>query len=398
DPYEVDDQQGVPFSVGGTQARTFYPQGDVDKVFFTAKVAHRYAVFTEQLDAGVDTVLFATMGAVQTANDNRAPGDPSSYLELFNDTAQDLTAQIAITNQGQYGVDKRYVLVIRDLGVEGLDSYEPDLTVLRSIALNEVQRHNFYPPGDIDRVVLQVTAGQRYAVFTCGNDGSSPLPIHSTDPFFPYTLNCAPLAPGVDTFLVVSGPVRRCIPESCQSENVPQNEFPSYTNSRVEFDAIQNGQVSITLFNRGNFGPNQFYFLRAYAVDPLPTQTPSPTRTSTPSLTPTQALASPTATATATEVATPTPTFTATETATAMPTPIFTATETAVPTPTATSSTPYPPGPTPTSGWGYPSAQERLAMWGGRPLAAPWPQAMAPIGGGGTIRFTLLLRMREKGP
>ena len=275
DPYEVDDVHGVPIEPNTSQARTFYPEGDVDKVFFTARAAHRYAIYTEQLSPGVDTVLSATMGTQMVSNDNRGPGDLSSYLELWNDTPNDLQATVTVTNRGQYGLDKRYVLWVRDLGAEGLDEYEPDLTILRPIVLDVVQRRNFFPAGDIDRAVLGVTAGERYAVLTCGSADLPPLPIASTEPFVPFDLRCAPLGPGVDTVLVVSGPIRRCHPEGCQSVNVPQDEFATYTNSRVEFDAVQDGQVTIMIYNRGTFGVHQVYYLRAHRIDPLPTPTPS---------------------------------------------------------------------------------------------------------------------------
>jgi Tfp pilus assembly protein PilN len=355
DPYEVDDVHGVPIAVNGSQARTFYPEGDVDKVFFTARAAHRYAVYTEQLSPGVDTVLTATMGALTVSNDNRAPGDPSSYLELWNDNPNDLQVTVTVTNRGQYGIDKRYVLWVRELGIAGLDEYEPDMTVLRSIEPDVVQRRNFFPAGDIDRAGLRVTAGERYAVLTCGNDDLPPLPIASTDPFIPSALRCTPLGPGVDTVLVVSGPIRQCLPEGCQSVNITQHEFAVYTNSRVEFDAVQDGHVTIMIFNRGAFGVNQVYYLRAHRIDPL-----SPP----------------------------------------MPTP---------------SAAPY-PYPSPESGsaseWGYAldhRSPSGLAMpashSASRPLLAPLRQVAATSkpgveadAGVQTIRFTLLLRMRPPSP
>ena len=384
DAYEVDDALGVLILVGGVQERTFFPQNDVDKVYFTAEAGHRYGIYTYDLASGVDTVLDVEMGTIYLTNDNRATGDPSSYVDLSNESLDNAQVMVTIRNNGQYGNERSYSIGVDELGTGSGDDYEPDLTAKRMIWVGEVQRHTFYPVADIDRVTLIVRAGQRYPVMTCGSDSLPGGAIGSTDPFSPGELACEPLMSGVDTYLVVTGPIRDCEPSGCQSDDVlPGTE---YSNSRVEFDALVDGEVTITIYNNaGVFGPAMAYYLRVHELGTSSTPTVSPTPTSTQSATP----STPTATSTGTLIPPTTPSPTQSPYALpGTPTP-----STAAPSPTATSV--LTATPTATTG-AYP-----LSSRGGRMLFfKPLFKVLSQDTGSGAqtiIKFKLLLRMAPIG-
>ena len=147
---------------------------------------------------------------------------------------------------------------------ESGDIYEPDLTAKRFVHPGEAQYHTFFPTHDIDQVTLLVQEGHRYVVMTCGTSQMPLSPILSTIPFNPLDLACAPLVQGVDTLLVVTGPVRNCEPTGCQSTDVLPGEI--HLNSRVEFQAIANGEATIRVFNQGSYGAAQSYSLRAHEI------------------------------------------------------------------------------------------------------------------------------------
>lgn len=295
DPYEPDDTQPVAIALGAPQARTFYPAGDVDRVTFVAKRGQRYRIYTKDLAPGVDTRITAQMGALQSSNDDRQPGDLSSYLELQNSLDYDAEVVVSIYNKGSYGPDKSYAIQVDDLGVEGADSYEPDLEMKRYISVGEVQYHTFYPAADVDRVWLQVKEGRSYVLYTCGNPyqpraGQTPIPVPTTTPVTDTLDACMPLAPGADTVLVASGPIAGCNPASCQSDDA----YPGtgMLNSWLSFQATADGEVSITVYNKGTFGPTIYYYVlceelgaapnTAVPPVPTPTATASPTATYTP--------------------------------------------------------------------------------------------------------------------
>jgi hypothetical protein len=347
DPFEVDDQAPVSIAIGVPQQRTFYPPGDVDRVYFVAKAGHRYRIATANLAPGVDTLIEVEMGGARLSNDDRLPGDLSSYLELQNHGPNDSQAVVAIMNRGQYGPDKSYEIRVDDLGVESGDEYEPDMTVKRYISVGETQRHTFFPDLDVDRVTLIVKAGRIYDVMTCGS-------------------NCGPLMPGVDTLMVVAGPIRNCDPSGCQSDDA----YPGTGNlsSRVIFEAVSDGEVTITIYNKGLFGPAMEYFIRVAEVGALPTATPTlplPAATATPTWTPTL-----------------------------LPYPLAT--------PTSTPTTlPYPPLPTPTPSASSYSFYEARSRYG---LAAPvadalrQPSPVSPAGDAQVIEFLLALTLKRSMP
>jgi len=283
DPYEPDDSSGVPIAIGERQQRVFYPDGDIDKVYFTAAPYHRYRIRTDHLSPLVDTILSVQMGTTYLANDDRVPGDLSSQVDLLNNSPNNQQVSVTVTNKGRFGVDKTYSIVLEDLGSGQGDDFEPDLTTKRYISVGSIQRHTFYPESDIDQVYLTVQAGKRYAVMTCG---SATLPggtFTTTTPFSPVMLACDPLPPGIDTVIVATGPIHNCEPSGCQNDDA----LPSsgYTNSRVEFEARQDGEVTIRVYNKGSFDPSAAYYLRVHEIEawtPTPTLTPSATPTLTP--------------------------------------------------------------------------------------------------------------------
>jgi len=334
-------------------------------------------------------MLTVDMGPVHLTNDDKIPGDLSSYVELQNDASGDSQVVVIITNKGQYGPARSYTLQVDDLGTESADEYEPDLTAKRYISVGEAQRHTFHPYLDADRVVLQIKAGRRYSVFTCGGDTIPVVPVTYTSPFDPLYLECGLLPVGVDTVLVLSGPIHQCEPASCQNDDVLPGS--DYLNSRVEFEALTDGEVTIMIYSNGLFGPTMEYYVRVHEIGALP---------STPvSASPTPYY-SPTPTLTATPIPPVTPTVTPPYVPPLTPTATPTPTETPVPTPTPT----HTPGSYPSSFnlrgslWrvAYVDVPCQLTEWQSKPILAR--QSQAKLSDGGVIEFVLLLRMKPVSP
>ena len=297
DEHEPDDVDGVPIAIGDTgQSRTFYPVGDLDRVWFTAKAGHRYSIETKDLTGLVDTMLVVDMGAQHLSNDDRYVGTLESFVELHNTGSSDSRATVSIANKGPYSMDGSYTIVVKDQSAEAGDEYEPDEISIHFIAPGEVQRHSFHPDGDVDRVFMQVKAGRRYVLYTCGDETLIGGEITRTD-----VLMCDVLPPGTDTVVGVSGPVTHCTPAACESDDAFAGT--GYLNSRLFFDALVDGVVSVSIHNNGQYGPTMLYYLAAeevsYVGAPTPALTPSP-------------LYSPTPTATWTPAPPPSPTATAT--------------------------------------------------------------------------------------
>ena len=400
DEYESDDTDGVPIAVGGAQQRTFYPAGDIDRVYFVAKSNQRYRVHTSNLTGLVDTVITVDMGSVHLTNDDRIPGDLSSQIELQNTGPSDSRVMVTISNKGPYAMEGGYNIHVTDLAADqGGDEFEPDLEEQRSISINEAQRHTFHPELDVDRVHLTVKAGRSYVVYTCGSEGLVGEEITSTE-----YLDCDQLPWGTDTLLTVLGPIQNCDPASCQNDDA----FPGsgYLNSRVFFEALVDGRVTITIYSKGLFGPTMVYYL---AVQELGAPAPTPAG---PTPTP---FFSPVPTATGTVV--PPPTATATEAPYVAPP---SATPPVTPTPTATEEPYAPPPPTATSVALNPTVRA-LAGLGrspsllgrvhdvydlsespmGKPLFKPLFNPLLkphPQNQGGTVRFVLLLKMKRVRP
>lgn len=261
DAYEPDDVTPAPIVPGASQVRTFYPPGDVDRAAFTAKPGRRYAVYTLCGERPIDTVLSVHVGTVQASNDDHHPGTVCSYVEIQHNGPHDATAHVTVYNNGPHDPLATYTLHVDDLGAPAADAYEPDVDAAPVLGIGEAQRRTFFPEGDIDRALLQVKAGRRYAVYTCGPVG---VPAGTPTPRPGGEAGCPALAPGVDTILLVHGPVRACVPEGCQSDDTDPGT--GRLNSRVEFDAIAGGEAVITVYNKGSFGPDREYWLLAEEI------------------------------------------------------------------------------------------------------------------------------------
>jgi len=381
DQYEVDDVNPGAILISSPQNHNFYPGGDVDRLYFIARAGRSYRIYTYNLVAGVDTILTVNLGATQKVSDDRSTTDLSSLVEITNTSSQDAQVIAIVTNKGQFGQDKTYTIQVDDIGgVSSGDAYEPDLTTKRYISVSEVQQHTFYPSLDTDRVTLAVVAGRRYAVYTCGSDMLPSTLPNTTTPFDPVALGCMPLPSSINTMMLVSGMATRCEPSGCQNEDaLPGTQ---YKNSRVEFDATGDGEVTITIYNTsGQFLADAYYYLRVQEVQAI-TPTPTLSRTPTATLSPTSVI-----------VLSPTPTFTPGG-ATATPT------TPAAPTPTGTIESPSP----------YPSSldllqNKRIGLLAAvverstssqRALAPP--QQAQPQPTEQVIRFVILAKIRRTTP
>lgn len=270
DPYEPDDLLGVPIAFGAPQQRTFFPAGDVDRVYFTAKDGHRYRVRTDNAAPGVDTVLEVTMGALTWTNDDTYSGVLTSTVEVQNDSGVEQTVMVKVTNKGQFHAEATYSLRVDDLGTFAGDIYEPDEFIKRYLSVGEGQRHTFHPQGDWDRVFVQVKAGLSYAVFTCGNPVAPNQLVDPVTPLDDASLQCQPLMPGVDTELVASGAP---LPPGCATcSNDDALPGTTYRNSRIDFTAVADGEVMVTIYNRSLYGPDKVYYIRAANVVSCPDQ------------------------------------------------------------------------------------------------------------------------------
>ena len=256
DAYEPDDVHPAPIAPGSSQVRTFHSPDDVDRATFPAVPGRRYAVYTTCSERPVDTVLTAHVGATYASNDDRAPGTVCSYLEIQHVGAEEATVYITVYAKGAPDPAASYTLHVDDLGASGADAYEPDEAAGPPISVGEAQRRTFFPERDYDRAVLRVKAGRRYAVTTCG---SVALPAGTPTPPPGGSAGCPALAPGVDTVLAIHGPVEGCAPASCQSDDAEIGV--GRLNSRVEFDAAEAGEVTITLYNKGEFGAESVYWI-----------------------------------------------------------------------------------------------------------------------------------------
>jgi hypothetical protein len=117
DAYEPDDVSPAPIAPGQTQARNFYPAGDVDRVTFNAKAGRNYIIYTSDLALGVDTFVTATLDGQVYANDDYAPPGSNNYASAvcFSATV-DAPATAMLTNkQLIYGPTRVYSLTVNEL-------------------------------------------------------------------------------------------------------------------------------------------------------------------------------------------------------------------------------------------------------------------------------------------
>ena len=248
DRYEPDDtdDNARPIAVGEKQTHNFYPEGDVDKVWFGVKKGLLYALGTSNLITGTDTVIsVAVNGEVceetdyyRCVNDDIGTGLPepgwildpdffASEVRFVPDADGSAVATISKGINGFYGPNKTYELELTLLSVL-VDRYEPDDIRPKFIDDREPQAHNFYPPGDQDFVKFPVKEGRQYGVFTSG------------------------LAPSVDTKLEVTmgDDLWEC-----------DDYYPGSGNfaSSLCFEAPSDGWPVVTVTNLYEFGPTKWY-------------------------------------------------------------------------------------------------------------------------------------------
>ncbi len=230
--------------VGTSQLHNFYPDFDVDKAKFLAKAGRQYQVFTSSLAQGVDTILKVTLGGQTFTNDDRGPGDFSSFVQFENQTGRDQEALVTVSNRGQFGGEMTYFLNI-GVGFVDRDTFEVDDVIPKAITAGETQAHNFFPEGDIDKVEFLAKARRWYRVTTSG------------------------LAPGVDTRLTVS--VGGLV---FQNDDIGPGDLAS----EVTFQATSDSRAVVTIVNLGQFGTEMSYSIGVEEFEPEvpPTNTPTP--------------------------------------------------------------------------------------------------------------------------
>ncbi|MBC7249523.1 MAG: PilN domain-containing protein [Anaerolineae bacterium] len=281
DIYETDDFQPKDIILGQPQSHNFNPIYDVDKVKFLAKAGRYYRVYTFDLAPGVDTFLTVSVAGTSYSNDDRQPGDLSSEVVFQATEDRDVEAVIKVTNRGQYGADMWYQITVEEVvptptptptetptptstptvtptaiptdtptaTPDLRDSYEPDDTEPKPIAVGETQTHNFYPDNDVDTMKFLAKAGRYYRVF------SSNLTL------------------GVDTTLTVT------IEEDTYTNDDRQ---PGDLSSEVVFQAKadHDAEAVIKVTNRGQFSPDMWYQITVEEVLPTPTPTSTTTTSS----------------------------------------------------------------------------------------------------------------------
>jgi len=248
DKYEPDDtdETANPIGIGEVQEyHNFYPEGDVDKVWFGVKKGLLYALGTSNLAIGTDTFITVTINdeicpttdLYRCVSDDifperpgLAPEDPDSLAsEVRFASDVDGTAVVTITKgiNGYYGPDKTYSLDLKLLSVD-VDKYEPDEIRPKPINDREPQEHNFYPAGDQDVVKFPVKGGRSYGVFTSG------------------------LAPSVDTAITVT--MGNDLWE-CDDYDPGGGNFAS----TVCFSTTIDSMATVTVTNLYEFGPTKWY-------------------------------------------------------------------------------------------------------------------------------------------
>lgn len=116
DGYEIDDAIPTPIAPGETQARNFYPYGDVDKVTFNAKAGRYYIIYTANLAMGVDTTITATMGSDVNGNDDYETGTGNYASAVCLTATVDAPVVALVTNnQPLFGSGRTYQLTAREI-------------------------------------------------------------------------------------------------------------------------------------------------------------------------------------------------------------------------------------------------------------------------------------------
>lgn len=126
DAFEPDDQNPAPISVGEVQARTFDPEGDVDRATFRVKAGRSYKVETSALSVGVDTRLEVLAIGHSYTNDDAAPGTLASQVTLT--AKEDGTAIITVHNSDQFGPNRSYELSVEEITLPATATPTPTVT------------------------------------------------------------------------------------------------------------------------------------------------------------------------------------------------------------------------------------------------------------------------------
>lgn len=123
DQYEPNDVTPSLIAIGETQAHTFDPSSDVDKVAFVGKRGHQYKIYSNQLGLGVDTFLRVESGTQILENDDLdQPGSGNFASGVCIAPEEDGLLTATFTNlANQYGANRQYTVNVAEvprLGVE----------------------------------------------------------------------------------------------------------------------------------------------------------------------------------------------------------------------------------------------------------------------------------------
>ncbi|MHB1296520.1 MAG: PilN domain-containing protein [Anaerolineae bacterium] len=265
DAFEPDDTTPADIYAGQTQSHTFGPDGDVDRLRFTAKAGRHYRVSTQNLATGVDTVLSVSVSGTVYSNDDTQAGQLASSVQFAAPTDRDVDVVVTITNRGEYGAAQKYSVRLEEVVMtatpvtatqtpqtapsatitpvptsSGMDEYETDDYAPKIIFLGLPQRRTFYPIYDVDRVQFQAKAGKTYHVYT------------------------SQLAAGVDTALAVT-----MDGTTLTNDNRAEGDASSEVVFSVPGGADKH--VDIVVTNLGTYGPQQSYRLTVMEAIVAPT-------------------------------------------------------------------------------------------------------------------------------
>ena len=261
DEFEWDDNHPRPIFIGAPQLHNFFPNFDVDNVTFLAKANRTYQIRTSSLAPGVDTFLTVTYGETTLTNDDAQAGTLASQITITA-PGQDTEVHVRISNRGPYGADKMYQIVVQEVVLTPTptstpatpipptatpsptpdlrDTFEPDDSEPKQIAVGELQFRNFFPNGDIDKLFF-LTKNQRH-----------------------YQVSTSNLSLGVDTVLQVEVDGR--LLENDDYEPLGSGNLASSVCFSAESDATAVVTVSTT---GGQYAPDKNYGVTVVEVPPL---------------------------------------------------------------------------------------------------------------------------------
>jgi hypothetical protein len=95
-------------SVGETQLRTFFQEGEIHRLLLRVKAGRTYVITTSNLAVGVDTMLQLSYNGLVIENDDISSGTLASEVSFIAD--EDGTAAITVSNAGLFGPERTYEL------------------------------------------------------------------------------------------------------------------------------------------------------------------------------------------------------------------------------------------------------------------------------------------------